>query len=294
MPVRKDKRGQERVWETRGSLPEPMLPLPFTVRKTRKETHDTYTLELQSESRPGGLAFAAGQFNMLYAFGAGEVPVSISGDPAAPEVLVHTVRAVGPVTRAISGVKPGDMLGVRGPFGTRWPLEDALGSDVVVVAGGIGLAPLRPALYQLFRRRRDYKRVALLYGARSPRDILYRRELGRWDKRPGVDVHVTVDHATEGWGGNEGVVTALIPKVEFDPAATVVMVCGPEIMMRFTVIEFQKRGVPSEKIYISMERNMQCGIGLCGHCQLGPYFVCKDGPVFRFGTIETFFGRREI
>jgi NAD(P)H-flavin reductase len=173
-------------------------------------------------------------------------------------------------------------------------VEEALGGDVVVVAGGIGLAPLRPVLYRVFRRRRDYGRVALLYGARNPEEILYRRELDRWGRRSDVDVHVTVDRAEAGWGGNVGVVTTLISKVEFDAASTVVMVCGPEIMMRFTVLGFQNRGVPSDKIYISMERNMQCGLGYCGHCQLGPYFVCKDGPVFRFDVIGRFFGRREI
>lgn len=275
-------------------LPEPMVPHLFGVRKVRRETRDTSTLELQAQNAPGELKFAPGQFNMLYAFGVGEVPISISGDPARPELLVHTVRAVGAVTKAICRMKPGGVLGVRGPFGSRWPVEEAAGGDVLVVAGGIGLAPLRPAVYHILSQREKYGRAALLYGARNPDEIVYRRELTRWAERPEIDVLVTVDKPAEGWEGNVGVVTALIPKVEFNPRSTVAMVCGPEIMMRFTVLELRKRGVPVQNIYISMERNMQCGIGLCGHCQIGPFFVCKDGPVFRFDIIEPFFGKREI
>jgi len=275
-------------------FPEPMVPRLFAVRRVRRETEDTFTLELQPESPSEGMAFAAGQFNMLYVFGVGEVPISISGDPEKPEILVHTVRAVGTVTKAICRLKPGGFLGVRGPFGTRWPVEEAMGGDVVLVAGGIGLAPLRPVVYQLLARRGEFGRVALLYGARSPKEMVYRRELARWEKRPGFTVHTTVDKPAEGWEGNVGVVTTLIPEVEFDPREAVAMVCGPEIMMRFAVLELQKRGVPEEKIFISMERNMKCGIGLCGHCQIGPYFVCKDGPVFRFDVIKPFFGKREI
>lgn len=275
-------------------LKEPMVPRPYRVQKIRRETRDTFTLELKQEVAPEASSFAAGQFNMLYVFGVGEVPISISGDPAEPERLTHTVRAVGTVTKAICEKKPGDILGVRGPFGTRWPVGEAAGHDVVVVAGGIGLAPLRPALYQLISRRREYRRVVLLYGARNPGEILYRRELSRWDKRPEIEVYITVDNAAGRWEGNVGVVTALIPKAEFDPPGMVAMICGPEIMMRFTVLELQKRGVPDANIYISMERNMKCGVGLCGRCQIGPFFVCKDGPVFRFDVIKPFFGKREI
>ncbi|HIE11951.1 MAG TPA: Ni/Fe hydrogenase subunit gamma [Desulfotomaculum sp.] len=271
-----------------------MVPHRFYVQKVKRETRDTYTLELQPQNTPGELRFAPGQFNMLYVFGVGEVPISISGDPARPDLLLHTVRAVGAVTKAICRLKPGGVLGVRGPFGAHWPVEEAAGADVIIVAGGIGLAPLRPVVYHILSGRERYGRVALLYGARNPDEIMYRRELSHWTERPEIDTHITVDKAEAGWEGNVGVVTTLIPKAEFDPQATVAIVCGPEIMMRFTVIELKKRGVSEEKIYISMERNMQCGTGSCGHCQIGPYFVCKDGPVFRFDLIQPFFGKREI
>ena len=275
-------------------LSDPMLPTPFRVRRKRRETHDTFTLELEPVNGTNGLAFAAGQFNMLYVFGVGEVPISISGDPTQPQSVAHTVRAVGTVTTAIRKLKRGDVIGVRGPFGNPWPVEEAAGSDVVIVAGGIGLAPLRPALYHLLANRDRYGKIILLYGARTPEDLLYKRELHKWRGRFDLDVEVTVDSATGDWRGNVGVVTTLIPRVRFDPLHTVALVCGPEIMMRFTVMELQKCGIALENIYISMERNMKCAVGFCGHCQFGPTFICKDGPVFRFDQIRPFFETREV
>jgi NAD(P)H-flavin reductase len=271
-----------------------MLPQPHVIDRFRQETPDTFTVELKPADGAGGFSFAAGQFNMLYLFGVGEIPISISGNPSQPNVLVHTTRAVGTVTKAMRHLKPGDALGVRGPFGTHWPVEEAAGSDVVIVAGGIGLAPLRPALYQLLLHRERYGKIVLLYGTRSPEDILYRRELERWRAHFDLDVYVTVDRATGRWRGSVGVVTTLIPRAPFDPSSSMVMVCGPEVMMRFTVLELQKRGVRASRIFLSMERNMKCGVGLCGHCQVGPVFICKDGPVFRYDAIEPFFGKREL
>jgi NAD(P)H-flavin reductase len=171
------------------------------------------------------------------------------------------------------------MLGVRGPFGSHWPVEQAQGNDIVMVAGGIGIAPLRPVLYSLLANRTHYGNIVLLYGSRTPRDLLYRKELERWRGRLDLEVEVTVDSAMGGWFGNVGVVTKLIPRVQFDPWATTAMICGPEIMMRFTILELQKRGVGPESIFISMERNMRCAVGFCGHCQFGPTFICKDGPL---------------
>jgi NAD(P)H-flavin reductase len=271
----------------------PMFPQLYTVVRALKETHDTFTFELEPVSSRIS-SFAPGQFNMLYVFGVGEVPISISGDPARPEVLVHTIRAVGTVTQAMRKLKHGDMLGVRGPFGSHWPIEEAVGNDLVIVAGGIGLAPLRPVIYHVLANRDKFGKVALLYGARTPQDLLYTRQLEHWRSRFDFQVEVTLDSAARGWRGNVGVVTTLIPGEQFDPSHTVAMICGPEVMMRFTIIELQKRGVADEAIFISMERNMKCGIGLCGHCQLGPTFICKDGPVYTYDRLSELFGKREI
>ncbi|MEP9411951.1 MAG: FAD/NAD(P)-binding protein [Candidatus Brocadia sp.] len=271
-----------------------MFPTPFRIQRMKKETRDTFTVELEPLNGTDEFPFSAGQFNMLYVFGVGEVPISISGDPATPKILKHTTRAVGTVTKAIQKLKRGEVLGVRGPFGSSWPLEEAVGKDIVIMAGGIGLAPLRPAMYQLILNREKYGKIILLYGARTPQDLLYTSELEQWRGRFDVEVKVTVDSATGNWHGTVGVVTTLIPGARFDPLQAVAMICGPEVMMRFAVMELQKYGVKLENIFISMERNMKCGIGLCGHCQFGPTFVCKDGPVFRYDRIKNIFGKREI
>jgi len=275
---------------------EPMVPRPFFVRRVTREIHDTVTVDVEPVEQAGEFSFAAGQFNMLYLFGLGEVPISISSDPAKPRVLAHTVRAVGPVTNALCRLKRGEVLGVRGPFGSGWPLREAVGGDVVIVAGGIGLAPLRPILYHLLAHRDQYGRIVLLYGARTPRDLLYERDLARWRGRFDVQIEATVDAADtgDGWRGHVGVVTTLIPRAEFDPAETTAVVCGPEVMMRYTIADLQKRGLPPDRVYLSMERNMKCAIGLCGHCQFGPTFVCKDGPVFRYDRIAPLLKVREI
>jgi NAD(P)H-flavin reductase len=275
-------------------LSDPMVPRPFRVQRVRTETYDTFTLELEPANGADGFSFAAGQFNMIYVSGVGEVPISISGDPANPQTLVHTARSVGAVTQALCKSKRGDVLGVRGPFGNHWPVEEAAGSDVVIVAGGIGLAPLRPVLYYLLSNREKYGRVVLVYGARTLEDLLYKPELEKWRGQFDLEVAVTVDAADASYRGNVGVVTTLIPRVQFDPFHTVAMVCGPEVMMRFTVRELEARDVGPESIFMSMERNMKCAIGFCGHCQFGPNFVCKDGPVFRYDEIQAFFARREV
>ena len=276
------------------TLSDPMAPSPYRIQRVLKETYDTYTLELDPANGADGLSFAPGQFNMVYVSGVGEVPISISGDPDKPRTLIHTVRSVGTVTQKLCAGGRGRVLGVRGPFGTSWPVEQAVGSDVVIVCGGIGLAPLRPAIYHIMANREKYGRVALLYGARTPEDLLYKLELPQWRGRFDLQVEVTVDAASDGWRGNVGVVTTLIPPARFDPENTVAMVCGPEVMMRFTLLELEKRGVPSENTFVSMERNMKCAVGFCGHCQFGPAFICKDGPVFRFDQIQPFFVTREI
>jgi NAD(P)H-flavin reductase len=207
---------------------------------------------------------------------------------------VHTVRAVGPATQRICASKPESVLGVRGPFGNAWPVASAAGSDVVIVAGGIGLAPLRPALYHVLRRREDYGEVALLYGSRTPEDLIYGRELASWRGRFDLQVGVTVDSAGPEWRGNVGVVPKLIGEARFEPGSTLALVCGPELMIHFSALALLDRGVPAEQIYVSMERNMQCGLGHCGHCQLGPTLICRDGPVYRYDVIAGLMAVREL
>jgi NAD(P)H-flavin reductase len=270
-----------------------ITPDLFKITRVIKETHDTYTFELKAEISQG-VIFLPGQFNMLYVFGVGEVPISISGDPEKRDIVIHTVRKVGSVTEAICRMKKGDVLGIRGPFGMEWPVEKNKTHDILIISGGIGLAPLRPALYYILQHRADYGKVALLYGARTPDDILYKKELEKWRSRFDMEVLVTVDRAPDNWRGNVGVVTKLINRAQFDPMHSAAFVCGPEIMMRFTILELQKKGVADDNIYISMERNMKCGIGLCGHCQLGPTFVCKDGPVYKFTDMKNLFLKREM
>lgn len=276
------------------SFADPMTPRPFRIEHVHQETHDTFTLDLATRDGGGWTGFAPGQFNMLYVFGVGEVPISISSDPQVSGRIQHTTRTVGTVTGAMRRLKQDDYIGIRGPFGSRWPVEEARGRDCVLVAGGIGLAPLRPVLYSLTANRDKYRKVVLLYGTRSPRDMLYGKELQRWRGKFDLDVHVTVDRGGNEWHGSVGVVTTIVGRAGFDPTNTVAMVCGPEVMMRFSVMELQRRGVSSDRIYLSMERNMKCAIGLCGHCQYGPTFVCKDGPVFRLDQIENIFGKAEI
>ncbi|MFN7622375.1 MAG: FAD/NAD(P)-binding protein, partial [Acidobacteriota bacterium] len=259
---------------------DPMIPVRYRIGKVRRETHDTFTLELHRLDGQPPLRFRPGQFNMLYLFGVGEVAISISGDPDDHENLVHTIRAVGTVTKSLEHLGPGEVIGVRGPYGRAWPVEESRGQDVVLVAGGIGLAPLRPVIHHLLARRADYGRIVLLYGTRSPADILFRRELERWRARLDLDILVTVDRMAEDWRGSVGLVTTLIGRAPFDPARATAMICGPEVMMRYTMAELLERGVASESLYLSMERNMKCAVGLCGHCQFGPTFICKDGPVF--------------
>lgn len=273
---------------------DPMRPVVHRVTALRVENDDTFTLELAPPAGHAPVPFRPGQFDMLYVFGVGEVPISISGDPDRPEVLVHTTREVGAVTRAMRGLGVGEAIGVRGPFGSSWPVDAAEGRDVVLIAGGIGLPPLRPALYNVLARRERYGRVVLLYGARTPEDLLFRDELAAWRAQFDLEVHVTVDRATGGWRGNVGVCTPLVRRAPIDPRRTVAMVCGPEVMIRAACAELARRGVSPQDTFVSLERNMKCAVGLCGHCQLGPHLVCRDGPVFAVDQVEHLLDRGEV
>lgn len=275
------------------AVTDPMNPRRFAVTRTRQDTADTYTLELEPlDGVP--LAFAPGQFTMLQAFGVGEVPISISGNPLASGPLEHTIRNVGSVTRALVAAGPGTVLGVRGPFGIGWDVGTARGGDIVFVAGGIGLAPLRPAILEVCARRSEYRRVVLLYGTRTPEDILFEPELREWADEHDVVVGVTVDNGQWGWQGRVGLVTHLIARAGFDPSAATALICGPELMMRYAAKGFVDRGVPETNVQLSMERNMKCGVGLCGHCQLREHFLCVDGPVLTYDRLEPLMARAEL
>jgi NAD(P)H-flavin reductase len=270
-----------------------MIPRIARVRRRERNLSDVWTLTLEMDDGP--FAFAPGQFNMLTAFGVGEAAISISGDSARPgDGLIHTIRDVGPVSHALSHLEPGDAVGVRGPYGVGWPIEAAKGSDVVIIAGGLGLAPLRPLIYSLLDGRRHYGKVVLLFGARTPADILFRSELEGWRRRLDLEIQATVDTAGDDWFGNVGVVTTLIPHATFDARNAIAYVCGPEIMMRFAAAALRDAGVGDDCMYLSMERNMKCGIGLCGHCQIGTVFVCRDGPVFRNDRLRPLMAVKEL
>lgn len=254
-----------------------LSPVPCRILNVEQELADTYTLEIEPPGSDWG--FLPGQYTMLYAFGIGEVPISISGDPADTTKIVQTIRAVGAVTDALVGLKAGDFVGVRGPYGTFWDTGAAEGRDVLIVAGGVGLAPLRPVVMDVLNNRDRYKNVTLMYGARSPAELLFASQIQEWRGRFDLEVLVTVDHADKNWRGPVGVVTSLVPRSSYDGDTAIAFICGPEVMMRFTIQALEKGGLTDERLYISMERNMKCGIGLCGHCQLGKFFLCKDGPV---------------
>ena len=274
--------------------PDVMVPWPCVVKQVAKETPDTFTLTISREDHANQNPFLPGQFSMLWVFGIGELPISISGDPSNHEKLVYTVRSVGKATHALVSQKPGTGIGIRGPFGNGWPLKAARGHDVIIVAGGIGLAPLRPMIYEVLRNRAEYGRLVILYGARSPRELLYRKELAAWARQPETQVLVTVDYGGIGWHGHVGVVTTLFKYARLHPARTVAMICGPEIMMRFVTRQLQEHGLAEKNIYLSMERNMKCAVGFCGHCQYGRHFICKDGPVFPYSTIGPLLDKYEL
>jgi NAD(P)H-flavin reductase len=273
---------------------DPMTPQPYCVHDVAKETPDTFTLTLQPQDGTCGGSFQPGQFSMLWVFGAGELPISISGDPGKHDHLVYTVRSVGKATHALVSQKAGAGVGVRGPFGTGWPVGVARGLDLVIVAGGIGLAPLRPVIYHVLSHRRDYERLVVLYGARSPRDLLYRKELAAWARQPDTQVLVTVDYGGLSWRNHVGVVTTLFKFARLRPSRSLAMLCGPEIMMRFVVRDLEAQGLSRNQIFLSMERNMKCAVGFCGHCQFGPHFICKDGPVFPYAQIAAQMEKYEL
>lgn len=267
-----------------------MLPEPAEILEKRSfgpEIH-SYRLRLLDPAARPRFDFVPGQFNMVYVPGVGEVAISLSSDPD-DEDLEHTIRIVGRTTRVIDGLEPGDVLGLRGPYGNGWPLAESRFKDVLVITGGLGCAPVTGAIDYMFRRRASYGHLTILHGVKKPADLVHRARFEDWRREPGTTVLLTTDQPDRAWRDRSGVVTELFEEVRVDPGRTVVFLCGPEVMMRYAVRELRARAVPDERIYLSLERNMHCGIGVCGHCQLGPLFLCKDGPIFSWKRIGQYF-----
>lgn len=272
-----------------------MIPQLFRITKKNWETSNVFTFSLAPDSHFIFDQILPGQFNMLYAFGVGESPISISRpyDKKLSYEITHTIRSVGDVTQALSRIELGGQVGVRGPFGTPWPLIKAQRKNILIVAGGIALAPLRPVIELLLNNLNSYQSVTIFIGARTPSEIIFIEDILRWKKK--VDVHITVDFTQEkNWVHHVGLVTTLLSLYKHDPENTMAMVCGPEIMMKLVSTELIKMKILSENIFLSMERNMKCAIGHCGHCQYGPTFICKDGPVYSYDQIENFLKVREL
>lgn len=276
-----------------------MVPLPYRIMQRHRETHDSVTLCLAPVNVPLP-EFTPGQFTMLYVHGIGEIPVSISGG-SYPEkslrldgTITHTIRDVGAVSHALCAALPGTVLGVRGPFGTGWDLPIAAGKDVLVIAGGVGLAPLRPVVLAALARRKQHRSLTLIVGARTPQEFLFRNELTQWSAHRDFVVEMTIDRPAEDWTGQVGFVTEPLGRIPLNSSDTVAFICGPEPMMRFCASMLLQRGVPAEQIRVSLERNMKCGVGLCGHCQLGPLLVCRDGPVVDYRRAQDLLAVREL
>ncbi len=270
---------------------DPYLPLEAEIIERNQETPTVFTLHLRFLERQHHqhFCFHPGQFNMLYLYGVGEVAISIVSDPQNKDILTHTIRAIGRVTRALEKLKPGDRIGVRGPYGRGWPLEQIKNKDIIVLTGGLGCAPTVSIINYIIARREQYGHFTILQGVKHSDDFIFRKQYALWQKAPHTEIHIAADQAGPKWPWSIGYVTDMINKIELDPKNTIVMMCGPEMMMNTAVNVFNKKNIPDHHIYMSMERNMECGIGQCGHCQYGGFFICKDGPVFRYSEIKELF-----
>ena len=264
-----------------------------TVSGVKRETPDTFTLLFNLGDGRTPAEFMPGQFNMLYVFGVGEVPISVASFREEKR-LMHTIRSVGRVTNLLGALASGSSVAFRGPFGKGWPLAEAEGKQLLVIAGGLGLPPLRPVIEEAIAASGRFNGMKVMYGARTPADLIYTYEYPRWQAAHGCDFLLTVDRGASDWKGNVGVVTTLFPKAGIDPTRSVAFICGPELMLKFSILELAKLGVPAERIFVSLERNMSCATGTCGHCQLGPLFICRDGPVFSYPRVRGFFPREGV
>jgi NAD(P)H-flavin reductase len=274
----------------------PLIPQPADIVDKHVEAKGIFTFRLRfrDEETRKAFHFLPGQFNMVYLFGVGEVPISIVSDPSDPDLLDHTIRAVGNVTGLMARLKKGEVVGLRGPYGSAWPLEEARGKDVILITGGLGCAPVVSVINYIVNRRESFGALRIFHGVKTPKDLIYRRRIRQWMRYPDTELFLTVDHPDQKWKYSVGVVTNLFSQIKIDPQKSIAMICGPEIMMHFTVKDLLSHGLQADQIYLSLERNMKCAVGICGHCQFGPAFVCKEGPVFRYDRIRRWFNRREI
>jgi NAD(P)H-flavin reductase len=272
---------QDRLENTSIYLP---APARITAVRTLTELEKLFTIEL-----PNGLSLGhePGQFVEMSVFGVGEAPISISSSPSRSDGTFELcVRRVGDMTTVLHGMGPGDTVGIRGPFGRPFPLKSFQGKDLLFAVGGLGLAPARSVINQVLDERGKFGRITILYGARTPADLLFTDELEEWRERDDVEFHVTVDKPAEGWDGNVGVITTLFPQVRVYPRNTVSIVVGPPVMYRFVLMEVLGKGIPEGNIWFSFERRMKCGVGKCGHCQINHLYACKDGPSFAYNEIK--------
>ncbi|MDP1646422.1 MAG: FAD/NAD(P)-binding protein [Thiobacillus sp.] len=269
-------------------------PHTASVVARSQESPTIFTLQLRLDDAAAQAAyrFAPGQFNMLYLYGVGEVPISIMSDPEERDGISHTIRAVGRVTQGLAALKPGDRVGLRGPFGRGWPLQEMGGRDVVLVTGGLGCAPAVSVIHYVLRRRERFGKLVIIQGVKHADDLIWREQYDRWAKLPDTQVLVAADEGAALWPWHVGRVTELFGLARFNPARAVAMMCGPEGMMRVTAEHLLTRGLPESSLYLSMERNMQCAVGRCGHCQFGGAFVCRDGPVFNWGEVKALLAHR--
>ena len=272
----------------------PYLPMEAEVIERIQESPDMYSLRLRitDPAVQAAYTFEPGQFNMLYLYGVGEIPISIVSDPRDENSIDHTIRAVGRVTNAMSNLNAGDVIGLRGPYGRGWPVLDAEQRDVVVVTGGLGCAPVVSVLNYIARRRERFGKLNIVQGVKHTCDFIWRERYDHWRELPDTRVLLAADDGEPIWPFHIGRVTDLFDQMEFNPDDVIVMLCGPEGMMRIVVKYMLEQGVNGKDIWLSMERNMQCGIGHCGHCQYGGKFICKDGPVFCYDDLKDLFGKR--
>ena len=279
--------------EKKGLVSDPYLPHEAEVIERIEEGPNIFTLRLRFSDPAIQRAyyFAPGQFNMLYLYGVGEVPISIVSDPKDDSLYDHTIRVVGRVTAGLNQLKAGDTLGIRGPYGRGWPLDVATGKDVVIVTGGLGCAPLVAMVNYILKRRDSFGHLSLMQGVKHSNDLIFKERFAKLQGVPDVTVYVAADKRDQHWAWYEGRVTDFIPKLDLTPENTICFMCGPEMMMKVAIKLLQERDIADEHIYLNMERSMKCAIGHCGHCQYGGHFICKDGPVFAYPEVKHLLGK---